>query len=167
MISLEDYKYYLINYFRWPIDNNQLQIQKRKLELIRKYPDEYLEKIINNTTDFLKDILQSDIIKDKYYKEYLEEGFTFFIDLGLHGGHSSDILYIDSKGRIISNYLIKKVLGKSINIEIITDIIERDFEDDTYGFDYNCYLYMQGFPDNLSDIKKSMFCDTKRKVRHL
>ena len=44
-------------------------------------------------------------------------------------------------------------------IELRTEEVEREVEDDMFTFDYNYYIYMQGFPENLDEVRKLLSKD--------
>lgn len=156
MISLNEYKNYLVNTYSWPIDNsNELALRRRKL-LELKYGDEFLSKVINDSYSFAKSVLNSNTINNGYFRNELSDDTTMYINLELHGGWMSDTLFVDSEGRYISKYIIKKIFGRSILVELRTEEAEREVEDGMFTFDYNYYIYMQGFPEDLRDIKNSL-----------
>ena len=76
MITLNEYKNHLVSVYNWPIDNTEVEIEKRRIHLNQNYEDEYLEKIINDTYSFIKDVLTSDAIERKYYKKDVNEDTT-------------------------------------------------------------------------------------------
>lgn len=165
MISLDEYKNYLVNFYSWPMDNSKSLAKKRKEILAKKYSDNYLLKIISDTNSFVKDVLISDTIDYGYFKSKVPNDTTLFIDLELHGGWMSDTIYIDSKGRYISKYLTKVIFGEETIIELTVDEIEKVTDEDICGFDYRYYIYMQNFPANLNKIRNSILCDEKKLVK--
>ena len=98
----------------------------------------------------------SDTIDYGYFKIEVNDDEHLFINLELHGGWMSDTLFVDSEGRYISKHIIKTIFGRSVLVELITEETEREVEDGMFTFDYNYYIYMQGFPNDLSDIKNSL-----------
>ena len=167
MISLNDYKNRLIERYSWPVDNTELEIEKRRQLLTKKYSDDYLEKIISDTNSFIKDVLSSETLEYDYYESEIDEDTTTYIDLDLHGGWSSDVLYIDSTGRIISHGLISQFFDNKIQMYIKCDEIEDTSDPDILSFYYRYYIYMQGFPTNINDLKISMLNDEKKLARKL
>ena len=159
MITLTEYKRHLIEVHRYPIDNEPENIKHRIESLARQYNDDYLTKIINDTYDFILDVLNSKTISHGYCKFELEEDKTQYISLNMCGGFSSDIIYKDMQDRLISSYIMKLVFGNRFHICVRTD--EESFEDendeDLYGFNVYYSLYMQGFPNNLKEIKEQLF----------
>lgn len=101
MVSLEEYKNYLVNFYSWPMDGAKSFIKKRKEILTNKYSDSYLLRIISDTNSFAKDVLISDTIDYGYFNTEVNADEPLFINLELHGGWMSDTIYIDSKGRYI------------------------------------------------------------------
>ena len=68
----------------------------------------------------------------------------------------SDTLFIDSQGRYVSKYIIKTIFGMSVIIQLITEEHERETEDGIFTFDYDYFIYMQGFSTNLDLIRESI-----------
>lgn len=164
MITLNEYKNHLVSVYKWPIDNTEAEIEKRRIHLNQNYEDEYLEKIINDTYSFIKDVLMSDAIERKYYKKDVNEDTTKSIYLFLHGGYSSDILYKDNDERIISRYIIQQVLGNNLQIGIECEELEDDRDDDILSYYYRYYIYIQNFSSDIERIKKVfLYEDAKRR----
>lgn len=153
-MNLDEYKNYLVSIYRWPIDNNSDLMEKRKIELEKRYSDEFLEKIIADTYDFISDVVMSSDING-YYKESTSSDTTRYINLGLHGGWPSDVLFGVSNNRIVSNHLLKHVFGNSLVAEIDAVEYENEYEDGIYGFSYDYYFYMHGLT-NLDDVKRKI-----------
>ena len=157
MMTLDEYKNYLINFSSWNIDNNKEAITARKELLNKLYTDTYLTKIIIDTYNFANDVLRSYNIKWGYYEaEVNDYDNCFFIDLRLTGGYYSDKIYIDANGRYISEYLLTNIFGKNIQIEIRVDEYDRELEDDILSFDYKYFLYIQGISSNLDSVISSI-----------
>lgn len=162
MITLNEYKTYLINYYVHEIDNNDDKRLYRKESLEKQYNDEDLTKIINDTYDFIKEALCCDTINSGYSIVPLEDDTTSYISLNLVGGWFADTLFTDLKGKIISRYIMKYVLGSHFDIEVIDEEIERDNEDDDIvSFYHNYYMYLRGFPKNIEEIKENIFGNSK------
>ena len=157
MMTLEEYKNYLLNVYKYKIDSLLNKVKERENLLKRCYPDEFLNRVINDTCEFAKDVLNSETIKYGYCNFEIEEDTSFGIDLMITGGGYSDHLYKDSLNRIISEYILERIFGKSFYINVRCEEIERDCEDDVLSFDYHYSLYMQGFPNNLDEIKECLF----------
>lgn len=156
MISLEEYKNELIAVYRYQIDNNEIKREYRKEYLAKNYSDEYLERIINNTYDVIKTFF--DISKDGFCDIDMDEDTTTYISLDLSGGYFSDRLYIDSLGNVISEHILKRTFGNRLDVRVKVE--EKDFDSDDpdiVSFDYIYSLYLQGFPDNMEEIKESLF----------
>ena len=157
MISLKEYKNYLITQYHYEIDDNiPSKREERKKQLEKTYSDEELNEIIKDTYSFIKDALNSpEVIYDGYMKIPIPEDTTSFISLNLTGGYHSDTLYKDDKGRTVSHYIAKQIVGSYFYIGIIDE--EREFEeDDIVGFDVDYYLYMQNFPENLNKLRREL-----------
>lgn len=163
-MNLDEYKNYLVSVYRWPIDNNSDLMEKRKIELEKRYSDEYLEKIIADTYDFISDLVMSSDIEYGYYKEGISDDTTRYINLGLHGGWPSDVLFGVSNDRIVSNHLLKHVFGNNLVAEIDAVEYENEYEDGIYGFSYEYYFYMQGLT-NLDEVKRKVGNRTIHKTR--
>jgi len=155
-ITLNQYKEHIINNYHYEIDNSPSKREERKQRLEKIYSDEELTKIIKDTYDFLKDVLNSEsVIYDGYSKIPIEEDTTSYISLNLTGGYHSDTLFKDDKGRIISKYIARQFVGDYFYIDVISE--EREFEDDDIvGVDVDYYLYMQNFPKNTNSLRREL-----------
>lgn len=162
MISLNEYKNYLVNTYSWPIDNSEELILKRRKLLELKYGDEFLSKVIGDSYSFARSVLNSSTINSGYFRNELSDDTTVYINLELYGGWMSDTLFVDSEGRYISKHIIKAIFGRSVLVELRTEETEREVENGMFTFDYNYYIYMQGFPEDLSDIRDSLASDEMR-----
>lgn len=159
MVSLNEYKNYLANTYSWSIDNSEELALKRRKLLELKYGDEFLSKVIGDSYNFARSVLDDESINYGYYKSNVLDDTISYINLGLHGGWMSDTLYVDSEGRQVSAHIIKTIFGRGIMIELRTEEVEREVEDDMFTFDYNYYIYMQGFPENLDEVRKLLSKD--------
>ena len=156
-ITLEEYKEYLLNYYRYAIDSTPEKRKEREIHLKRQYSDETLKQIINDTYSFAKDVLNSETIKHNYCSFEIEEDKSFGINLFISGGGSSDYIYVDSNNRLISRYILHTIFGEYFSIEVKEEEIERECEEDVLSYDYHYSLYMQGFPNDIEDIKERLF----------
>lgn len=152
MITVAEYKKKLTTLNSNELDN--LVTSKKKLEqkryyIERYYNDYFLNKIINDTYDFIKQIICD--LKTDYYKIKLGRDITPNIPLELIGPYFCDRLYVDTNNRIISALILKHVFGKNF---IVAHNID---ENEEYDFDYNGFLYLQGFPKDMSKIKMKLF----------
>ena len=161
MITLEEYKNYLLNNYKYEIDSLPDKIKERERLLARNYPDEFLNLVINNTYEFIKDIFNCETLKYGYCNFEIDDDTSFGIDLMITGGGYSDRLYKDSEDRIISEHILETIFGKSFYINVKYEEIEHECEEDILSFDYCYSLYMQGFPNDLNELKKSLFGKTK------
>jgi len=158
VINLEDYKNYLVSVHKYPIDNNEKKRLERMNHLNKSYSDDYLNKIINDTYSFIKDIFDKKDDECNYYSLDLDDDTTCFISLNLTGGWFSDRLYIDPNGNVISVYILHKVFGNQLSIWIKDEEIEFNTDDsDILSFDYRYSLYIQNFPKNMLEIKEELF----------
>lgn len=162
MISLEEYKEALINICHCEFDNKKEQKEKRMQYLNKYYSDSYLIKIINDTYKVIRNILNED--EPKYFNIKLGDEQRHYMSLNLMGGWFSDRLYIDSSSNVISEYILKKVFGKSLMVSFITEEYEFESSDSTIvscGCEY--FLYLQGFKTNVKEIKEELFGVSKVK----
>ena len=113
--------------------------------------------VITDTYEFTKDIFNSETLAHGYCDFEIDDDTSFGIDLMITGGGYSDRLYKDSQDRIISSHILENIFGKSFHIDVKCEEIERECEDDVLSFDYHYSLYMQGFPNNLKEIKEGLF----------
>ena len=118
MVNLKQYKNYLINKFDFDMDNMNEKRFFRKIMLENQYSDEELIGIIRDTYSFVKELLDSDIIKEGSCKIPVNEDNTKKINLGLTGNHPSDILFCDNEGRSISKYVTKELFGDYFYIQL-------------------------------------------------
>jgi hypothetical protein len=153
MISLAEYKKYLIDSYHHEIDNTDAKREERKDELERKYSDFQLLRIINDTYSFVLTVLNSKAEKNRYYKIPIDYDTTDYIDLNLTGGWHSDRLITDPRGRIVSTYILKQVFGPLLDFGVREEFREHE-EDDIVGYDVDYYIYMQGFPKFFDKINK-------------
>ena len=154
MTNLEKYKNYLIKSYVHEIDNTEDKILDRQKYLKKNYSDDYLKKIILDTYKIIDLICQEK--NNNYYHIKLEENNLKYISLNLTGGWHSDTIYEDTKGNLISEYILKNFFGNTLIVE--QKIIEYEFDTEdpeVLSFDYEYYLYIQGFKNkNKQRIKK-------------
>ena len=162
MITVEQYKEHLINLSFCGYDCTDQKLQERKRTLNREYGYDLLQKIVDDTYSFIGDVITDETIEKGYCSFELEDDTTDWISLGLVGGHSSDTLFTDMQGRIISRYIMHQVFGDYLQIDVREDEIPFDTGDDIMSFDYRYSLYMQGFPNNLKEIKEELFGKNKQ-----
>ena len=161
MITLEEYKEILANHFIHNQDNNLIKLNERKKYLSEHYSDEYLNKIISDTYQFIEDVLNNEMIEKDYFSMSLSNNPIGDIFLNLVGGWNSDTLYFDSCGRIISNRILKSVFGLQTTIFLKEEIVEV-FDEDIIT-EYPIYqLYMQHFPKDLDRIREEIFGNVKK-----
>ena len=150
MINVDRYKEYLINFFRDEYDNNDEKRAERKELLNKNYNDNFLERVITDTYDFLYDLLNNENIKNGYYYLPLEEDTTIYLSLGILGGYSSDYIYVTPSNRLVSRYIVKKELGQNF-------YFEKEEKEQTDDNTIEYFLYMRNFPMNTSEIKENLF----------
>lgn len=163
-VSLEEYKNYLVNVSKSNYDKTLEKKQDRIEKLNKNYGDELLNKIIEDTYEFAKELVDCETIKSDYCEIELEDDKTFDISLGLVGGRFSDKIYVLDGEKYVSNYIIHKIFGDYFSINLACDEIPFNSGDDIYGI--NCFyrLHIQNFPDNLDEIKEQLF-SKKEKVK--
>ncbi len=157
MITLEEYKKYLLNVYRYKIDSTPEKFKKREILLANNYSDDFLSKVISDTYEFTKEIFNCETLQYGYCDFEIDEDTSFGIDLMITGGGYSDTLLKDSEDRIISEHILETIFGKSFYINVKCEEIECESEEDILSFDYHYSLYMQGFPNNLKEIKEKLF----------
>ena len=169
IVTLDEYKEYLISFYRWNIDSSEEMKNKRAETLARKYSDQYLQKVIDDTYSFIEDIFASDTIERGYCTVEVDETSAISsICLGIHGGGDADRIYVDFQDRNISSYILHKVFGKKFSSYLKIDEIELEpDENDVVGVRAYYYLCMQSFPNNMDEIEESLFGKIKllKKVR--
>lgn len=162
MLTLEEYKMLLINTYRYEIDNNDAKRKERSISLSKQYGDSYLQKIITDTYEFINDIFSQDTINNGYCSFPLAENTTSYISLNLVGGYYSDTLFTVLNNKIISESILENIFGKKFYIEVEEEEIDFETNDeDIISFDCIYSLYMQGFPDNMQEIKEKLFGKSK------
>lgn len=158
-ISVEEYKFFLVDKYDWEYDNNEAQRQKRLALLNSKYSREYLEEIIVGTYDFANKIIEMyDDNCHGYIKLPLEcEPNVTHIDLNLMGGWKSDIIVMDSLNNFYSVRLLKKIFGNGFHITPnMIEVDEELYEDDDFsilGEIPSYYLYIQCKREIIDSVK--------------
>ena len=158
MITLEEYKEYLVNFYRVEYDNTPEKKKERREELARTYSDDMLNKVISDTYDFVEEIFNSNVQEKDCYLLKLKDDWSTDMNLRIVGGWSQDILYNDLNGRTISHYILQNTFKKS-KVWMKEEIREFNDEEDLeiIGFDYDYYLQIQKFPENMKEIKENLF----------
>lgn len=160
MISLSDYKEHLINSVMCEFDDDDFHKNERSEILSKRYDDKFLNKIIKDTYLFVQDILNSDTLEYGFCKIKLKNDITRFISLNLVGGYYSDKLYVDCNNRVISDFILKNIFGDSISIDVREEEVPFPCDEkDLFcimSYDYCYWLFIQGFPKNMNDIKKKI-----------
>ena len=164
MITLDEYKKALIEHYYHLCDAGSEKEYQRSINLATYYKDELLQRIIDNTYSFVEHLFNSTAIEDGYYYEELEDDVSFYIKLGLTGGHSSDYIIVDSNDQMISEYIMRKIFG-NIEFDVEEDITTYEAEShddyDVMSFCSRIYLYIQSFPKNIDEIKDRFLKDKK------
>jgi len=161
-VSLEEYKNYLVNKYRYEYDNNETQRQKRMSLLNCKYNNEYLDSIIEGTYNLVSKIIKMSESNNYSFIEIpLEcEPEIVYIDLNLTGGWWSDIVVSDSNNNFYSIGLLKKIFGPLFIIEPCkVEFTDEWNEDDEFSIlsqtpSYSLYIqYQKEMIDNLRNEK--------------
>lgn len=158
-ISVEEYKYFLVDKYNWEYDNNEAQRQKRLALLNSRYSHEYLEQIIIGTYDFANKIIE--MYENNYYgyiKLPLEnEPQITHIDLSLMGGWKSDIVVRDSLNNFYSVRLLKKIFGERFYIKTCEIEIDEELDEDDdisiLSEIPSYYLYIQCKKEIIDNVK--------------
>lgn len=166
IITLLEYKRYLVDFYRYEIDNTPLKREERRKNLVYSYSDEYLQKIIDDTYSFLNDIFNSSTIELGYCEFEISYNRIKEIYLNISGGYSADLIYTVSNGRLISEYILQQLFGDNLIIGITEEVIEGE-EDDVVSLDYYFYLYIQGFPKNMQELKEKYLGKSRKKEREI
>lgn len=138
IFNLDSYKEYLISYYFYDCDHNDIKRLERKRILERNYTDDNLQSIVDNTKEFILNIL--DNTTDNYVSIELAKNEEY-IFTNCTGGHHPDILMpIDEtdKSFKISKYLLEKFLGREFMVYLDEEEIEYfdDNEDLFIGCSY-------------------------------
>lgn len=162
IISLDEYKNYLVTKCRYECDNNEVKRQKRMSLLNSKYNNEYLDSIIEGTYNLVNKIIK--ISENRYY-EFIEiplecEPEIVYIDLNLTGGWWSDIVVSDSDNNFYSIGLLKKIFGPLFGIEPCkVEFTDQWDEEDDFSIlsqipSYSLYIqYQKEIIENLKNEK--------------
>ncbi len=128
--TLEEYKKYCVEYYRYECDNTKEKLAERK-RILERIGNDKLQEIVNNTYLFAKYLIK--LMKDEN-NTYQDDIFTSIpcgdgikISLGCAGGHFADELYdVDYNGKtiFISDYLLKNILD-GVSIESDEDVEEH------------------------------------------
>lgn len=144
IFNFEQYKKYLIDYYVYDRDNGEIARNERKNILEARYPDEYLQEIINNTIEFLIQFIENNLGKRYCHIEIV--GDEHFVFTNCTGGWPPDTyipIQLNNQTTMISEHLLNKFLGKSFRIERYTEEFELYEEDDDFGIGYiYAYFYL-------------------------
>ena len=119
IFNIDKYKNYLINHFRYEMDNSDERKKYRKNYLESQYSDEFLQRIVDDTLIFIIEFIESNLHNIHNYMDIdlLED--AGYINLNLIGGWFSDTLYsigTEESKKIISYHLLHKFLGTYFRI---------------------------------------------------
>ena len=151
MLTLYDYKDYIINYYVNEVDNSEDKINQRCFELLKKYNERYLQKIVDDTYDFISELPIYDILEQGYYKCDLDCNTISYISLNLDSGGFADTVYTTSDGKLISRYILRKTFGDNLRLSIKSEEIPFNNEED-----YNDFLYIERFPKNINELQMKL-----------
>ena len=133
LFTVEGYRNYLINYYRYASDEEKLEQRKKNID---KFSDEYLQTIIKNTENFSSILLEqmkreNNIFKETIFASITLSNISIDIKNGCSGGFPSDTLVkpiVSGDDSYISEYLLKQSL-KGFNIDIVYDSKEERIDD--------------------------------------
>lgn len=137
IISIDEYRNVLIEYYKYNYDKDTYELRKRTIN--NSYDDEYLKRIINDTREIYEILLETlkkegHTYEDKVYISIDIEEENINISNGCIGGWHSDtiyIFYVGNREYYISNYILN-LFFKGFDIYVHEDIIER-MEDECIG----------------------------------
>ena len=139
MITLEEYKQLLLSSYT---DEEEKEKRKGYLKLV--YNDRYLERIISDSYDFIKDIYSSKYLEtNTYTKELDNEEPTDTIVLDPSSKKEVDTVYIAKDNKYISDLIVRYTLKE-------TEVL---LEDNT--------LTLKLLTENMSKIKEDLFGTSK------
>ena len=142
MITLDDYKKLLVEYYVFDVDNTAFKQIERTALLSVNYTDAYLNQIVENTNEFVEKLFEERREKKDYWQYHLGTDARSTIFLGLTGlDNNSDVIYYDGQNKAISSLILKKVFGKDFTI-----IVKEESHKD-------CYMIMDGFPTNMDELQ--------------
>lgn len=168
IITVEEYRNALIEYYKYDYDKNTYGLRKTVINNL--YNDEYLERIITETTEMYKFLFEKiktegHEFEDKVYTSIDIEERQIHITNGCVGGWASDTIYIFIMGTqsyYISDHIIR-LYFPNFDIYLHEDIVERMEEEDIGSFFPIQKLFIKCSKDvyekqigniNLEDIKK-------------
>lgn len=136
LISVSDYRNYLIAYYQYECDLNMAKLEQRKQIINKFYSDQYLQTIVENTKRFNSMLLEymkkeDHVINEKVITTIELNHTTIDINNGCSGGFHSDTLIrplILAQGSYISSYLLQQSFP-DFTIEITHDSYEERFDD--------------------------------------
>ncbi len=168
-IGLEEYKKMLIGYYRQRADENTYEKRKRNIET--KYSDEFLDRVVLETKEFISFLLNKintekktvdDLIFFKLERPVSLNGEELcdHISNGCYGGWYSDNLYsviCENKIISVSDYLLRSFFGENFKIYWSSEIQNRYTSSETAGCEYPLYYLcfigpVQEFNQILNDV---------------
>lgn len=158
-ITLKEYKDYLIDKYVYEMDNLESRRLMRVNLLNSNYNDEYLERVIIGTYNFIDKIIK--ISENNYYGSITipldMEPMIMDINLNVVGGFISDTVVSDSDNNFYSIGLLKKIFGSFFYIEPCRiDFYEEIDEDDDFCIVSEIptyYLYIQCEKEIIDSVK--------------
>ena len=67
MITVDEYRDYLINWCKYEIDKNDIRKNQRRVYYAANYSDVFLQRIIDGTYSFIKQVLETRILENDYF----------------------------------------------------------------------------------------------------
>ena len=174
LITLEDYKNYLIGFYTNKCDEDKTD--ERTDYINKHYSNEYLSRIVNNTEKFLLEIIKDMLNTTQYQDDKVwckKEVSTYVykdITNGCSGGwHADTVFCADERDfdYLVSTQLIKSFFGSKFHLDVYDDLTERyDEEDDIGSIDCTTYLYIVGPKELFLELVNSKipeeFCLVKK-----
>ena len=160
MITLDKYKKYMVDYYDDIYDSTVNKKSERKKLLSDIYSDARLQKVIIQSYDFIKDILNDKKARENGYICIELDKYRVYdlIAIDRFRERECDTWYYDSNDRIISEYILKRTFGKNICIERINEEVVYDVgEDDIFGVEEEYKLRISNFPKNMEEIRRKLF----------
>lgn len=125
--NLDYYKNYLVSFFKYEVDNSEVKKNERRKYLEQSYSDEELLEIIENTKEFIMELIQKITADDTPYISIMLTISLKYISTNCCGGFQADTLIpVDEydEGKFISQHLLKMFLGRNIFVETRSEEID-------------------------------------------
>lgn len=119
LFDLDTYKEFLVASYRHKCDDSEVMRNKRRLLLLERYDDDYLQSILEGTESFIIKLLEmSENDYPGFFNIQLQNEPTIkMINLDLTGGWMSDTIVLDSENNHYSVNVLEQVFGRFFSIE--------------------------------------------------